>query len=110
MLNGKPLSADRYVNGKLTLTKEELAEGNTLEASFVTVASAEHYEKKGVEIKQPDTIIIDSNKIMESFEGTDTADGKTLGVVIGCVVGAVVLAAGTGAAIYLVRNNKRSAK
>ncbi len=110
MLNGKPLSADRYVNGKLTLTKEELAEGNTLEASFVTVASAEHYEKKGVEIKQPDTIIIDSNKIMESFEGTDTADGKTLGVVIGCVVGAVVLAAGTGAAIYLVRNKKRSAK
>lgn len=110
MLNGKPLSADRYVNGKLTLTKEELAEGNTLEASFVTVASAEHYEKKGVEIKQPDTIIIDSNKIMESFEGATTTDSKTIGVVIGCVVGAVVLAAGTGAAIYLVRNKKRSAK
>ncbi len=66
-LNGVQLPADRFANGALTLTKAELSANNTLEASFVTVKSAENYSEKGVELKRPDTIVVESSDMLQAF-------------------------------------------
>lgn len=61
------MPADRFANGALTLTKAELSANNTLEASFVTVKSAENYSEKGVELKRPDTIVVESSDMLQAF-------------------------------------------
>lgn len=107
MLNGKALGADRYQNGTITLSKSELAEGNTLEATFVTAKSAESYRAKGVEIKHPDRIVVTKEEILNSFTGSP-ASSNTTAIVIGCVSAVVVAAA--GAAVCIVVLKKRGAK
>lgn len=116
MLNGKPLAltAENFNNGKLTLSKDELELGNTLEASFVTTSSYESYKAKGVEIKQPKTIIVNSSDIMEDFVGEDPAiddinnsiGGNVVAIIVCSVLGAVVLLA-TVVTIVVVLKKKQ---
>ncbi len=110
LLNGKPfaLTEENYKNGKLTLSKDLLAQSNTLEVSFVTQASYENYKNKGVEIKQPDTIIINANDIMLDFAAPASSGsvGKTVAIVFGCIAGAAVLAGGVAAIIFATKKRR----
>lgn len=107
MLNGKPVSADRYADGTLTLTKAELEAGNTLEVSFVTKASAQNYENKGVEIKRPDTIILNSEEVNASFSGGNSKGANAAAILIACVAAVAVIAVSV-TAIVVVMKRKRA--
>ena len=79
-----------------------------MEVSFVTQASYENYKNKGVEIKQPDTIIINANDIMLDFTAPASSGsvGKTLAIVFGCIAGAAVLAGGVAAIIFAAKKRR----
>ena len=109
MLNGKAVSKERYANGTITLTKEELEAGNTLEASFVTESSAANYEQKGVEIKRPDVIVISSEDINASFAGSTSKGTLAATILISCVV-VVAAVAVSVTAIVVATKRKRAEK
>lgn len=85
-LNGKVVDANRYSNGKLTLSAGELESGNTLEVCFVTKESAESYAAKGITV---------------FYFGESVPSVKLLnsaGIISCCVLGVVAL----GACAFLV--------
>ncbi len=103
MLNGKVIGAERYKDGKITLQKSELDNGNTLEASFVTVKSAESYQAKGVAIKRPDLIVLSPDQIMKDF----AAEGgvNVVAIVVGCVCGAIAIGAAAAIVVIVLKRN-----
>lgn len=105
LLNGKAMDKSRYEGGSVTLTKEELLSGNTLEASFVTQKSVDNYQAKGVEIKQPDMIIVNSSTINDSFKGPEGGSQTNVAaIVISSVVLAAVLVTGAVAITYVAKH------
>ena len=87
------------------MTKEELLSGNTLEASFVTQKSVDNYQAKGVEIKQPDMIIVNSSTINDSFKGPEGGSQTNVAaIVISSVVLAAVLVTGAVAITYVAKH------
>ena len=106
MLNGKAVSKERYANGTITLTKEELEAGNTLEASFVTESSAANYEQKGVEIKRPDTIVLTSAEVNESFQGGNSKGANAAVILVACVAAVSVIAVSVTAIVVVLKRKR----
>ncbi|MDE5729343.1 MAG: hypothetical protein K2I20_04120 [Clostridia bacterium] len=106
MLNGEALENVTKDTTAVTLTKEQLAEGNTLEFSFVRSAAAESYAARGIEIKTPNTIVLNADEIASYFAGPDT-NSTAVWVTVGVL--AVTLAC-SALAIYIAVVKTRPAK
>lgn len=116
LLNGKPLGAEKYANGVLTLTKEELADSNTLEASFVNINVAADYVTKGITIKQPDTIVVKASDMLQAAQPSaplpaETKNSKkTVLITVMVILGVVIAAAVVVTIIFCTKRKKQNAK
>ncbi len=98
ILNGKALESNRYKDGTLTLSKEELEDSNMLEVSFITEEFVKSYSEKGFVISNT------------SIAPAETSAGMNIvGVVVTCVVLAVVLAGGSIGAVFYTRKKQAKA-
>lgn len=107
MLNGEALKNVTKDTTAITLTKDQLAEGNTLEVSFIRCSAAENYSAKGIEIKTPNTIVLNAADISADFATPES--GSSTAVIVTCSVLAFVLA-GSALAIYIAVVKTRPAK
>ncbi|MDE7439880.1 MAG: hypothetical protein K2N23_05190 [Clostridia bacterium] len=115
-LNNK-IVTDRVVDGKLTLTYDELDANNELEIKYIANAAAVRYVEKNV--VEPVKVIVDTDgntsvvegtggKIELDISGLTNPDGGTdhTALIIVCVVAAVVV---LGAAVTIIAIKKRRA-
>lgn len=107
MLNGEALENVTKDTTAITLTKDQLAEGNTLEVSFIRCSAAENYSANGIEIKTPNTIVLNAADISADFATPES--GSSTAVIVTCSVLAFVLA-GSALAIYIAVVKTRPAK
>lgn len=103
LLNGKKIDEARYAKGTLTLSAEELEQGNILEAVFVTEQSAQSYAEKGVTIASISPV----TGTVVTVEPTLPNVGEYAGLIFVIVVSVIALAA---VALTLVIVLKRKSK
>lgn len=97
LLNGKVLEASRYQDGTLTLSLDELEEGNILEAKFVTKEAAQSYADKGIELV--------AVSAYPAAQLPKSSGPKVAGIVVGVVV-AVIGVAGAAIIAYVLLKKK----
>ena len=114
-LNNK-IVTDNVVNGKLTLSYDQLDANNELEIKYIANAAALRYNEKN--IVEPVKVIVGIDGNASVVEGTggkielDTSGlnnnggNKNVGIIVGIVVGVVVVLA-AGAAVCIILLKKR---
>ncbi len=96
-LNGVAVDAAKYADGKLVLNADEIAQSNTLEVEFITAESIRSYASKGI------------NLVLGGDSVTMTGGVNVAGIVIGCILGVLVLAAGGFALWWFVFRKRKTA-
>lgn len=96
-LNGKAVDASAYAGGKLVLKADDIESSNTLEVEFITAEAVRSYAAKGV------SLVFGGDPV------TMTDDVNVAGIVIGCVAGVLVLAAGGFVLWWFVFRKRKAA-
>lgn len=98
------------VDGKLTVTYDELSRNNELEFKFISNEAAERYEAN--DIVEPVKVIVSTDKSSSVYtfvEGEVFPEGLSAGAIVGIVIGVIVVVAGAVAVTVLVILKKKSA-
>ncbi|MDE7191932.1 MAG: hypothetical protein K2O35_05660 [Clostridia bacterium] len=102
VLNGKVVDTKEYQNGKLTLAKKDLQSSNMLEVRFMSQEIASDYAKNGMSIAFNGEVI-DSFGVVIPEAGPKS---NVAGIIIGCVVAVVVIAAIALAVFFVLKKKK----
>ncbi|MDE5897146.1 MAG: hypothetical protein K2H43_04970 [Clostridia bacterium] len=103
LLNGNKIDKSRYADGELTLSEDELEQGNMLEAVFVTEESAKSYANKGFAVAA-----IGATGATGALNELPKS-GVNAGVIIACVaVGVVVIGAAAAIVVLLKKRNSKN--
>ncbi len=108
-LNGKSV-IDRVVNGKLTLTYDELTRNNELEIQFISNEAAERYEEKGI-VDPVKVVVSADNKTSDIYtfvEGEVFPEPTNVGVIIGISIAVVVVIAAAAVISVLLIKKRNS--
>ncbi len=108
LLNGEDIT-DRISNGKITLSKEELEQNNTLDIAFVHQEIMDYETQNNIVsfnklFNQNQTVLIEN----QSQNPTNTTPEKAnpVLVIIICIVAGAVVGAGVGLTVYFVKKKK----
>ena len=109
-LNGRSV-IDRVVNGKLTLTYDELTRNNELEIQFISNEAAERYEEKGI-VDPVKVVVSADNKTSDIYTFVECEvfpEPTNVGVIIGISIAVVVVIA-AAAVISVILIKKRNSQ
>ena len=118
-LNGKDVT-DKIVDGKITLTYNDLLFNNELEIQYISNEAAQRYEDMGLEVAAPVKMIVNTDGTSETVKTgdelginqivpgrvTNNNNNNTMAIVLGVMGGVLGLAVVVGVAFIIVHAKK----
>lgn len=107
-LNGVNL-AEKVVNGKLTLSYDDLARNNELEIQFISDEAAERYET--LNIVPPVKVVVSTSgeaSVYDFVEGDVFPERLSVGAVIGIILGSILFVAAITAVVVIVTKKNKA--